>query len=102
MGKYLDKIRQHEHTQTEEALTQQKALDQTPTVHSGVTIEWEGADMTVRQGVVDFLHTDTNGLTWAFVTLGKGWAAVNLKFATVRTDGNVLSTDSTRPCDRME
>jgi hypothetical protein len=51
-------------------------------IKPGMTITWEGADLTLRRGTVDFLHTDTDGLRWAFVRLpGGGWSAVNLKYA---------------------
>ena len=76
MGKYLDKIRQHE-------TTQPKALAPSPhTIQPGSSITWQRADRTIQHGVVDFLHVDMDGTTWAFVTLPDGiWAAVNLKFA---------------------
>ena len=45
----------------------------------GARITWEGADLTLRHGMVDFLHTDTDGLTWVFVTWPDGWSAVNMK-----------------------
>jgi hypothetical protein len=87
MGKYLDKIRQHEGTQpietvkAEEALKQQKALDPSPTIQPGDRIEWERAG-TAQQGLVDFLHCDADGTMWAFCTVAGGsWTAVNMKFA---------------------
>ena len=47
----------------------------------GALITWEGADLTIRQGIVNFLHTDADGSVWAFVTmLSGGWAAVNSKY----------------------
>lgn len=55
-----------------------------PLLH-GDRITWEGADLTARYGLVDFVHTDGAGVVWAFVTLRdgdcKGWAAVNSKYA---------------------
>jgi hypothetical protein len=87
MGKYLDKIRQHERTQpietvkAEEALKQQKALDPIPTIQPGDRISWLRAG-TVQQGFVDFLHDDADGTRWAFVTLAdRSWSAVNVKCA---------------------
>jgi hypothetical protein len=45
-------------------------------------ITWEAADLTVHQGIVDFVHTGTDGLLWAFVTMvDGGWAFVNTKYA---------------------
>lgn len=55
-----------------------------PTLHPGDTITWQRAG-TVQHGLVDFLHEDTDGTRWAFVTLADHtWTAVNLKFATVQ------------------
>ena len=57
-----------------------------PTVQVGDQIEWQRAG-TVQHGLVDFLHQDADGVTWAFVTLAENTgAAVDLKYATVRTD----------------
>jgi hypothetical protein len=87
MGKYLDKIRQHEGTQpietvkAEKALKQQKALDPIPTIQPGDRIEWERADLTVQHGIIDYLHTDADGQQWAFVSIGETWTAVNVKCA---------------------
>ena len=86
MGKYLDKIRQHERTQpietvkAEEALKQHQALDPSPTIQPGDRIEWERADLTVQHGVVDFLQTYP-GEMWAFCTRPDGeWCALNTKY----------------------
>ena len=49
-------------------------------VGPGRVITWQGADLTLRQGIVDFLHTDTDGRRWAFVTFPGGWSAVNIKY----------------------
>jgi hypothetical protein len=69
----------------------------TPVIRSGDLIEWHRAG-TVQHGTVDFLHDDTDGMRWVFVTLAdQSWAAVNLKFTTVRTDATLLSTDVTPP-----
>jgi plastocyanin len=91
MGKYLDKIRQHEGTQpietvkAEEALKQQKALDPSPTIQPGDRITWTRGDLTVQHGVIDFLHTDPDGTGWAFYTLPDGsCGAVNLNHVTTR------------------
>lgn len=62
-----------------EALRQQKEAE--PVISPGATIQWEGADLITRQGIVDLIHTDPDGGRWAFVTVGEGWCAVNLKFA---------------------
>ena len=66
----------------------------TSTIHPGDSITWHRAGM-VQTGVVDFLHLDTDGVLWAFVTIGQSGAAVNVKFATVRTDVTPLSPIST-------
>ena len=63
-----------------EALRQQKALSSVPGIHPGARITWEGADLTLRHGVVEFLHTDADGSQWAFCTTADGWAAVNVIF----------------------
>lgn len=48
----------------------------------GSEITWRGTDGILRgPATVDFLHTDSDGSIWAFVTLSDGsWAAVNTKF----------------------
>jgi hypothetical protein len=62
-------------------------LVQQPTIAPGRVIAWEGPDLARRCAIVDFLHTDSDGTRWAFVTLPDGaWAAVNLKYATVWKD----------------
>jgi hypothetical protein len=59
-----------------------KRVDRVSTIGPGSAISWQGADLTLRKGIVEFLHTDTAGQLWAFVTLPNvGWAAVNLKYA---------------------
>ena len=63
-----------------EALRQQKALSPMSCVHSAARVTWEGADLTLRHGVVEFLHTDADGSQWAFCTTADGWAAVNVIF----------------------
>ena len=59
-----------------------KHLRQRPdgsTIQAGDRITWTRGDLTVQQGVVDFLHTDP-GEMWAFCTLPDGrWTAVNVK-----------------------
>jgi hypothetical protein len=65
----------------------------TPVIHSGDLIEWHRADGTVQYGVVDYIHTDADGGSWAFVTRGESWAAVNLRFARL--------LDVTQPRQRM-
>lgn len=62
-----------------EALRQQQALDPSPTIQAGDQIAWDRAG-TMQTGVVDYLYTDSAGVTWAFVTIGESWAAVNLKY----------------------
>lgn len=47
----------------------------------GDRIRWTRGDGTEHHARVDFLHSDPDGTVWAFVTVGEGWAAVNLKFA---------------------
>ena len=55
-----------------------------PVIQAGRTIIWPGADLSVRHGVVNFVHLDPDGFVWAFVTLPDGlWAAVNMKYAKV-------------------
>ena len=74
-----------ERIQPKEAVRPQQASDQANTVHPGDWIEWQRAG-TVQRGIVDFLHEDADGTTWAFVTIGESGAAVNLKYATLSTD----------------
>jgi len=68
----------------------------TPVIRSGDLIEWQ-REGSLQHGTVDFVHVDADGLAWAFVTIGQSWTAINLKFATVRTDATLLSTDVTPP-----
>ncbi|MEO7863738.1 MAG: hypothetical protein ABIU05_25560 [Nitrospirales bacterium] len=51
---------------------------------AGSSITWLSATGP-QVGVVDFVHTDNTGTVWAFVTMAdESWAAVNMKFATVK------------------
>ena len=50
----------------------------------GAVIFWQRGDGTRHSAVVEFLHTDTDGSQWAFCTTADGWAAVNIKFLTVK------------------
>lgn len=52
-----------------------------PTIQAGSRITWTRGDGTTQSGVVDDIHTDADGGSWAFVTIGESWAAVNLRFA---------------------
>lgn len=95
MGKYLDKIRQHEGTQpietvkAEEALKQQKALDPISTIKPGDRVMWQGVDGKGRgPAMVDFVHTNHDGSRWAFCTLSDSWAAVNANFVTMAEKGD--------------
>lgn len=101
MGKYLDIIRQVEEESRRNMLslsahqeTRPDTTDRLPktvsvsgmsgpdstesaNIQPGSRITWEGADLTVRHGVVDFLHTDADGTVWAFVNMAdECWAAV--------------------------
>ena len=61
--------------------------DASPLVRPGVTIEWQGADLTMRQGLVDFLHVNAYGTTWAFYSLPDGiWGVVNTKYVALVND----------------
>jgi len=51
-----------------------------PTIAVGSLISWTRVDGSVQTGVVDLIHVDDTGTRWAFVTIGEGWAAVNMKF----------------------
>ena len=53
-----------------------------PGIQPGDRISWQRADGTTQTGVVDDLHLDVDGSTWAFVTIGESWAAVNMKIVT--------------------
>jgi hypothetical protein len=85
MGRYLDIIRQVEEAHSSNAPEHPPIGDAktaTAEVFIGSTINWQAADLTVRRGTIDFLHTDSDGRRWAFVTFpGGGWSAVNLKYA---------------------
>jgi len=71
---------QPERAKPKEAGMQQQALDPIRSVQPGDRIEWTRAGQA-QQGLVDFVHVDDTGTTWAFVTIGETWAAVNMKFA---------------------
>jgi len=62
-------------------------------IQPGDHITWERSDGK-HQGVVDFLHVDSDGARWAFVTIGESWAAVNCKYA-ARVDTTEISVDLT-------
>lgn len=38
-------------------------------IQAGDVISWQRADGSVHNGVVDFLHVDSDQTSWAFVTL---------------------------------
>ena len=88
MGRYLDIIRQieeaHKQTGQDNGPVQWQSypvggLSLVP----GNWIAWQGADGTERSGVVDFFHTDADGIVWAFCTPPEGrWCAVNTKHCT--------------------
>lgn len=59
-----------------------EAVTVTPTITAGSFVTWRRGDGSTQEGFVDFLHTDQNGKEWAFVSFGKTWAAVNVKFLT--------------------
>lgn len=80
MGKYLDKIRQHEHREPIPSIDMGKAAASS-TIQPGDRIEWRRAG-TVQHGLVDFLHEDADGTMWVFCAQGATWAAVNMKFVT--------------------
>ena len=87
MGKYLDKIRQHEGTQPIETVKAEEALKPrardpiAPIIQPGTTIAWLRADGTRQIGLVDFVHVDEIGTRWAFVTLpDASWAAISCTF----------------------
>ena len=57
------------------------------TVSPGALITWEGADGSSRRGLVDFLHVDADGTTWAFYSLPDGiWGVVNTKYVALVND----------------
>ena len=55
----------------------------------GSLITWQRTDAK-RRGptTIDFVHTDPDGSTWAFVTLPDGWAAVNAGQVTKIKEGD--------------
>ena len=98
MGNYLDIIRQAEEAHrlvdrtpaTQPAPmpttdTRQAAPVPPPIIQAGSQITWQGADLTMQTGCVDFLYTDKTATRWACVSIGKSWAFVNLKIAKVGT-----------------
>lgn len=52
-----------------------------PSIQPGDSILWTRSDGSVHHAKVDFVHGDSDGARWAFVTIGIGWAAVNLTYA---------------------
>jgi hypothetical protein len=61
-----------------------RRVNRSSMIEPGTAITWEGADFSVRHGVVDFVDLDTDGTAWVFVTMPDGcWAAVNLRYAKV-------------------
>jgi hypothetical protein len=57
-------------------------------VSPGALITWQVADGSQRGPArIDFLHTDSDGLIWAFYTVPDGnWGAVNMRYATPLQD----------------
>ena len=52
-----------------------------PTFRPGDLVAWRSGDGSQMEGFVDWIHTDSDGQVWAFVSLpGKSWSAVNVKF----------------------
>jgi hypothetical protein len=70
---YLDKLKH---------LNQRSDTD--PNIQASSFIAWTRGDGSIQTGLVDYLHINADGTTWAFVTMGENWSAVNLKFATVQ------------------
>ena len=58
-----------------------------PTIQPGDRITWGAAGKPRGPAVVDFLHVDSDGTVWAFVTLLDSWAAVNTKHVTKTDEG---------------
>jgi hypothetical protein len=60
-----------------------------PAVQAGDVIAWECADGVYagqeEMECVDFVHVDSEGTVWAFVSsvCGNRWAAVNMKYARI-------------------
>jgi len=91
MGRYLDRIRQHdqhegtapiETVKPKETLRQQALTQRPETDHAlqaGDLIEWSRGGQA-QTGEVDYLHVDDTGTRLAFVTIGDSWAVVNVKF----------------------
>lgn len=57
-----------------------EAATVSPTIATGSFVTWRRGDGSKQEGFVDALHTDPDGQQWAFVSWGKTWAAVNVKF----------------------
>ena len=53
------------------------------TIRPGSFVAWRRGDGSKQEWFVDAIHVDDTGTRWAFVSFGKTWAAVNLKFLTV-------------------
>lgn len=51
-----------------------------PSIQPGDSIRWTRSDGSVHHAKVDFVHGDSDGARWAFVTIGTGWAAVSCRF----------------------
>ena len=60
-----------------------QSQDTASTIAAGSLVTWTRGDGTRPEGFVDFLHTDDTGIRWGFVSFGKTWAVVNLKFVKV-------------------
>ena len=56
-----------------------RPLDVSALIQPSCVIKWQRVDGSTHSGLVDFLHTDADGHTWAFVIIGETWAAVNIK-----------------------
>lgn len=53
----------------------------TEALQGGDCISWTRNDGTAQTGFIDYLHCDAAADSWAFVSLGADWAAVNVRVA---------------------
>ena len=53
-----------------------------PTILPGSYVSWRRGDGSKQEGFIDFLHTEQDGTTWAFVSYGYTCAVVNVTFLT--------------------
>lgn len=54
-----------------------------PAIQPGSLVSWRRGDGRKQEGFVDFVHTDSHGKEWVFLSYGTTWAAVDRRVLTL-------------------